>query len=326
MAKVVKTAKKIDGKKSKKELEEEDANTEVSAQEGEVVTEGAIMAGGFSVGTIALGTLALGGIAAAAGGGGGSSGAAAVAPSTPGESSDDGYLLATETATMAIPSIYGGTNYETYIAEHSYDANGYETKVTLGIDINDNLVLDELEVYESIKYTYNSDGKISRESFDSGDNGTIERVDIYHYDSDGNLVEKETDFSNDGDIDQVTTYEHNNDTCNTENFDFDNDGIIDQTIRYICDNNDNILSEFVYYKGILIESSSYAYEDNTLTINIDGGSDGTIDDVIVFEYDNNGNCLTRNEDWDNDGTIDVAYVYDYTQGTIPIDYEPNFVL
>lgn len=325
MAKVVKIAKKIDGKKSKKELEEEKTNAEELARaDGIFSEEGAL--GGFSMGTIGLGALALGGLAAAAGGGGGGE-AAVVAPSTPGESTEDGYLLKTEIATMATPSIYGGNNYETYIAKHSYDANGYEIKATKGIDLNDNLVLDEIEVYESVKYTYDSEGKLSRESYDASDNGTIERVNIYNYDSDGNLIEKETDFSNDGDVDQVTTYEYDiGGNCIVENFDFDNDGTVDQWISYIYDNDDNIVSEFVHYKGTYIESSFYVYEDNTLTINVDEGSDGTIDDVIVFEYDDNGNCLTKNEDWDNNSTIDVAYVYDYIQGTIPVDYEPNFVL
>ena len=314
------------GKKSKKEPEEEKANVEESAQaDGIFSEEGAL--GGFSMGTIGLGALALGGLAAAAGGGGGG-GAASVAPSDPSDPSDPsseaGYRLSTETAVVTIPDI---SSY-TMIAEHSYDASGHETKMDIGFDIDGNGVLDELEISDSFEYVYQYDAEghiIVKEEY--RENGTVSEIITYEYDSDGNCVAENIDLGGDGVDDMIYTYEYDSEgNCIIEKFDFGNDGTIEEVMTYTYNSDGSMASESIFFKGVEIEFSSYVYDDDMLTINIDGGHDGTIDDVIVCQYDSNGNCLTKNEDWDNDGTIDVAYVYDYTQGVVPVDYEPNFVL
>ncbi|MBN2768470.1 MAG: hypothetical protein JXQ68_05160, partial [Campylobacterales bacterium] len=137
-------------KKNKEPIEKEEAQEETT--EDVVGVEG----GGISTNMmLSLGALALGGLAAAAGGGGGGSNEEAAV-------TDEGYLLSTEIRS---------DEDITYIATHSYDANGYETEVTGGEDTNGNLLLDGDEVEGRNTYTYDSVGNMLSRSYDYDGDG-----------------------------------------------------------------------------------------------------------------------------------------------------------
>jgi hypothetical protein len=87
------------------------------------------------------------------------------------------------------------------IIEYSYSGN-----VRLSaVDLQANGTVDR---YDRLTSFYDSDGRLSAESFDQGDDGVAVQKTFYTYDASGNLSDKYVDRDGDGSTDEVTHYKY----------------------------------------------------------------------------------------------------------------------
>ncbi len=123
---------------------------------------------------------------------------------------------------------------------------------------------------------------------DSGADGSIDRVTLYHYDSWGRLTGYETDSDGDGVWDQTTTYHYDGGgRVQSIDTDADGDGLVD-SIRI------------------------YTYEgDKLVRVDTDAGPDGVIDRIDSYVWLGDVYIQLR-YDTDADGQPEMVYHYDWT--------------
>ncbi|MEJ2436621.1 MAG: hypothetical protein P8Y35_01110, partial [Sulfurovaceae bacterium] len=151
---------------------------------------------------------------------------------------DEGYLLATEIYDDDSPKS------STKFATHSYDANGYETEISVWFDDDNNLALDDDEIYYIEYFTYDDSGNMLSKNYDFNGDESIDISYTYTYDEHNNILRESRDTNGDGNADRIYTYTYDsNNNMLSENYDYNGDGNVDQIITYTYDSNDNMLSE-----------------------------------------------------------------------------------
>ncbi len=161
-------------------------------------------------------------------------------------------------------------------------------------------------------YTYDTYGNLLSESFDLGNDNSIDSLTTYVYDYDANgniLTSYESSGFSDGTINSVTSYTYDvNGNRLSETIDNDNDGSTDSINTYTLDASGNQLSESRDNDadGTIdtIITSTYDADGNRLSLSYDDDADGTTDSNYTYTYDANGNLLSESYDSDGDGIFD----------------------
>ena len=103
------------------------------------------------------------------------------------------------------------------VEEYDYDGDGNVDEVLIQNYTKD----QKLESSERRKFKYNEDGKVTYESYDKGDDGTIEREITWKYDEKGQVVQRVENGKN------TTSIQYTNNGRIIDH-DVDGDGTIDQ--------------------------------------------------------------------------------------------------
>ncbi len=213
-----------------------------------------------------------------------------------------------------IKEIYKNST-ETEIATHTYDANGYEIKTVIGVDLDGNLALNAKEIKYTIRYTYDKNGKKLSTSW-SKSNGLITSMETYTYDSNGNVLSTSYDNNGDKKADDIETYTYdNNGNKLSYKHDFDADGEVDMVYSYTYDSKGNELSVSIgNIDGSVNMVAFYTYDGNTCIGKEDQNGDGMADYIQTWIYDDNGNKLSYSKDSNGDNKADNIKTYTYDKG------------
>jgi antitoxin component YwqK of YwqJK toxin-antitoxin module len=209
--------------------------------------------------------------------------------------------------------------------DYTYYSNGR-------LDHEDRFYIEGAE-YESSTWRYDASGKLTREEWDDGANGVADRLTDYAYDACGNLLDhsvsrEEGDpvstehwrYDADG---HLRRYEWNNTTVieglpddlvdifqstGFESWQYDADGRL-KSYQGECEGGG---CSFDYYQFIN-QIVNYEYDDdgNLARELVDLDGDGRPDRVTVYEYDAAGSITRQQTDTDGDGSADQVESHEY---------------
>lgn len=174
----------------------------------------------------------------------------------------------------------GGAHYEitairignssAVAVKHTYDANGYETRMEVG---------EGLFVYN---YTYDADGKLQKvESNFGGDS-----VEYYTYNENGNIMKMEMEINKEKISVTHYTYDTNGYKTKTETRD-KNDDILGQVTNFTHDANGNITKQettMILTNDVIVLYHTYDANGNEIKSEMDSNNDGTIDSVTYTTW------------------------------------------
>ena len=197
---------------------------------------------------------------------------------------------------------------------YGFDALGNYSQVDRDHDAD--MTVDERLVFER-----DANGWEKKRSFDEGVDGTLEYVMTLSYDVFGNEVERSEDFDADGSINWhwVKSYDQRGRLVSVER-DEDMDGMTDHHVVYEYDNADNLVSEARDTDGDGIVNirftMTYDAMGRLMSRGTDGTysneiADGTVNSLVSYLYDANGNRIREERDYDVDGQSDRTIVWQY---------------
>ena len=163
-----------------------------------------------------------------------------------------------------------GTVDATLIPKHTYDANGYETKMETGPWV--------------YNYTYDANGKLQREESNFGGNV----VQYYTYNQNGNIMKIEMDNDNNGTIDLTLNYTYNVNGYKTKMESVDKDDNIICVNYYTYDANAKITKDEMDSNNDgtidIVAHTTYDLNGNVIKNELDSNNDGTIDSVAYVTW------------------------------------------
>ena len=198
--------------------------------------------------------------------------------------------------------ITGGTTM--YVYYYTYDTTGLLTKEEQ--DIDGNGTIDSV-----LYYTYDAKGNNTRIDYDNGNNGTIDATMSYTYDTNGLMTKQE--YITGGTTMYVYYYTYDANCLMTkEEQDIDGNGTIDATMSYTYDTNGLMTKQEYKTGGTTMYVYYYTYDPyhaNGLMTKQEQDIDGndTIDSVLYYTYDVNGNITRIDYDSDNGTRNSVMY-------------------
>jgi YD repeat-containing protein len=149
-----------------------------------------------------------------------------------------------------------------HIVSRQYDAKGYVTRYEGRLELyGDSPIPEETTIS---KFEYDDYGNIVREITDEGGDGTPDYIATYEYDAHGNKTRHEVDEDGDGIPDTIVAYEYDADGNLTRREEKDDEGIF------------------------TIVSWQYDANGNATRQARDQYGDGTLDEIVTYEYEATG--------------------------------------
>jgi hypothetical protein len=196
----------------------------------------------------------------------------------------------------------------THLKESLKEIKSMYVKTWEWIDLNNDGTNDDV-----IKYTYDNNGVLIKESHDTTDDSTVEYFVNYTYDNNQNPIKKERNYFDDEMVDYVYSYEYDaNGNVIKEELDENNDGVIEavQTANFTYDANGNVIKEEIAYNdiGIIDIVKNYTYDHNLYLVReeVENSNSGMIEFIKSFIYDHNWFLIREEVDYSNDGVIEMV--------------------
>lgn len=224
----------------------------------------------------------------------------------------------------------GSYTTDSQVQECEYDDKGNKIKETYTgtTDFGDGINNSYGGVYE---YEYDDHNQMIKQIYYMGDEDLVTTVTEYAYDGAGNCI-SETECYADGSVASTISREYDSDNNLIKEAWSDANGTVYQFDEYEYDNRGNMIKYLYNYYNI--DSSNldeYEYDDNNRYVKQISYSDGTIESITCWEYDDFGNTVKMiryNADESLSCIIEYEYMelQDYLAAKESIDQEEIAIL
>lgn len=201
----------------------------------------------------------------------------------------------------------------TQVMQHLYKSldidSGLLAESTSSFDTNADGTIDSV-----LSSSYNDSGQIIRREKRNSIDNSLQSLETYEYDTNGNKVSYNRDYNGDQIWDWAEIYTYDEMGNNTKHTASSN-GTIHYIKTYVFDSNGNLTSDERDDNGDGTPNSikSYEYDSNGTNISQKRDDDGDGNWNSIKNYNGYGQLILEAQDHDDDGTPDVTHLYDYDE-------------